>query len=156
MRSRSDTLHSTLNIEHSTLNICISELLGRKDHVLAEIGTSAPRHPIEIRVRLPDGLFHGHAEVVGDAADDVDGAFDFEIVADRRAVENNLDLVDAPDLAELLIPEDRLVSERVEKLDGALETLHARLHFLARLHAAFARHRSSVRGDRILSEFSHA
>src|SRR5438105_1830012 len=108
MRSRRPTVHSTFNIEHSTFNICISKLLGRKDHVLAEVRPRTPSNPIQIRIRLPYGLLHRHPQLGGDAADHIDRAFDFEVVADRGAVEDDFDLFDAPDLAELLVAEDRL------------------------------------------------
>src|SRR3954454_5273701 len=94
-----------------------SQLLRRKDHVFAEVRPRPPRHPIQVRVRLPDRLIHVHAEVGSDAADHVHRAFDLEIVADGRAVEDHFDVLDAPDLAELLVAKDRLVSERVEELD---------------------------------------
>src|SRR5436305_11474846 len=111
MPTRTPAAHSTFNIEHSTFNICISKLLGRKDHVLAEVGPRTPRYTIQIGVRLTDRLIHVHAQVGGDAADHVHRAFDFEIVADRRAVEYDLHVFDAPHFAELLVAEDRLVSE---------------------------------------------
>src|SRR3954467_1758542 len=115
MRDRELAEHSTLNIEHLTFNI--SELLRRKNHVLSEIGPRPPRQAIQIGVGLPDGLLHGHSQLSGDATDHVDGAFDLEVVADGGAVEDHFDIFDAPDLAELLVAEDRLVSEGVEELD---------------------------------------
>src|SRR5215831_10800474 len=91
---------------------------------------------VQIRVRLPYRLLHAHPQLHGHRADDVDRPLDLEVIANRGAVEDDFDVADAPHFAELLIAEDRLEAEGVEELDGQLETLHAGLHFLARLDAA--------------------
>src|SRR5947207_12677150 len=113
-----------------------SQLLRRKDHVLAEVRPRAARLPIEVGVGLADGLVHVHPQLRGDGADGVHRSFDLEVVADGGAVEHHFHLAQPPNLAELLVAEDGLESEGVEELDGQLEALHAGLHLLARLHAA--------------------
>jgi hypothetical protein len=77
-------------------------------------------------------------------------------MADGRAIEHHFDVAHAPHLAVLLVAEHRLEAERVEELDGQLEALHAGLHFLAHLHAAFERHRSLECRQRVAAELAYA
>src|SRR3954471_3479169 len=127
-----------------------------KDHVFGQIGARASRQPVEIGVRLTESLIEVHPELRGDGADDIHRSFDLEVITDRRAVEDDFDVADAPHLAELLVAEDRLESERIEELDGELERLDAGLHFLARLHAAVEHRRTFVCRDGVAAELADA
>src|SRR4051794_21839561 len=62
-----------------------------KHHVLRQIGARASRLPVQIGVRLPDPLLDVHPELRGDGTDDVHRSFDLEVIADRGAVEDDLD-----------------------------------------------------------------
>src|SRR5437016_12567398 len=105
----------------------------RNDHVLRQVGARAASLAIEISVALTEGVIHIHPEIRNDGTNDFHRSFNLEVIADRRPVEHDLALLDAPHLAKFLIAERRLESERVEELDAEPEALHARLHFLARL-----------------------
>src|ERR1700737_754830 len=72
-----------------------SQILRREYHVFRQVAARAPRLTIEIGVGLPDRLVHVHAEVGGDGADDVDGAFDLEVFTDRGAIETALAILAA-------------------------------------------------------------
>src|SRR5438105_5009049 len=73
-----------------------SQLLRRKDHVLAEVAARAPRLAIEVGVGLADGLLHVHPQFRGDGANGIDRPFDLEVVADRGAIEHHFALAQMP------------------------------------------------------------
>src|SRR6185369_4423099 len=71
-----------------------SERVRWEDHVLRQIGARPSRLPVKIGVRLADAVLDVHAEVGGDGADDVHRSLDLEVIADRGAVEDDLDVAD--------------------------------------------------------------
>src|SRR5581483_1780661 len=58
-----------------------SQILGRKDHVLRQIGPRAPSLPVEISVSLADRLIHAHSKLGGDRSNQLHGSLDLEVVA---------------------------------------------------------------------------